>query len=423
MRVVNWAVVVAAACLLACATPSSARGPYGSISVGNWQGGAYTNDKNGAFTHCSAGTSYQSGIFFMMSIAENGSWRLGFAHESWRLTAGEAFPLALTFDGAPAFNVYGMPLGAQLVSVELPVNSALVTQFRKARQMTAFAQGQLFYFNLNQTAQLLPALLNCVVTVKKNGIANAGEFAVAAKPAAAAPPPQQAAPGPPQKQARGGTGTGFVVSSSGHVVTNHHVVDGCSEITGNLSGEAPVKLRLVSDDETNDLALLQAPAPFKEVARIRQNAIQVGNGVVAIGFPYHGLLTSDFTVTTGIVSSLSGVLNDTRHLQISAAVQPGNSGGPLLDFDGVVVGVVAAKLNALRMARATGSIPENINFAIKTGALRDFLDNSAVEYRSAEWREMKKKETSEIAKDARGYTLLITCKVNEQTAGAKRPGN
>lgn len=419
MRVAIWA-VVAAAWLFASVIPSSARGPYGSISVGNWKGGAFTNDKNGAFTHCSAGTTYQSGIFFMVSIAENGSWRLGFAHESWRLTAGEAFPLALTFDGHPAFNVYGLPLGTQLVNVEMPVNSALINQFRKARQMTAFAQGQLFQFNLNQTAQLLPALLNCVVSVKKNGVANAGEFAVATKPAAA-PPQQAAAPNaPPAKQARSGTGTGFVVSDSGHVVTNHHVVDGCSEITGNLSGAAPVKLRLVSDDETNDLALLQAPSPFKDVASIRLNSIRVGDGVVAIGYPYHGLLTSDFTVTTGIVSSLSGILNDTRHLQISAAVQPGNSGGPLFDLGGAVVGVVAAKLDAVRMARATGSIPENINFAIKTGALRDFLDNSAVAYRTAEWRDGTKKETSDIAKDARGYTLLITCTVNEQSASAKR---
>ncbi|MGY2809897.1 S1C family serine protease [Bradyrhizobium sp. USDA 4506] len=419
MRVAIWA-AVAAAWLFASATPSSARGPYGSITVGNWKGGAFTNDKNGAFTHCSAGTTYQSGIFFMVSIAENGSWRLGFAHDSWRLTPGEAFPLALTFDGQPAFNVYGMPLGTQLVNVEMPVNSSLINQFRKARQMTAFAQGQLFQFNLNQTAQLLPALLNCVVSVKKNGVSNAGEFAVATKPAAA-PPQQAAAPSaPPAKQARSGTGTGFVVSSSGHVVTNHHVVGGCSEITGNLSGEAPVKLRLVSDDETNDLALLQAPTPFKDVVSLRQNPILVGNGVVAIGYPYHGLLTSDFTVTTGIVSSLSGILNDTRHLQISAAVQPGNSGGPLFDLTGAVVGVVAAKLDAVRMARATGTIPENINFAIKTGALRDFLDNSAVAYRTAEWREEMKKETAEIAKNARGYTLLITCTVNEQSANAKR---
>jgi len=95
-----------------------------------------------------------------------------------------------------------------------------------------------------------------------------------------------------------------------------------------------------------------------------------------IGFPFHGLLTSDFTVTTGIISSLAGLFNDTRFLQISAPVQPGNSGGPLLDTSGNIVGVVAEKLNALRVAKATGDIPENINFAIKTGALRDFLDNS-----------------------------------------------
>jgi hypothetical protein len=86
-----------------------------------------------------------------------------------------------------------------------------------------------------------------------------------------------------------------------------------------------------------------------------------------------------------------------------------------------VVGVVAAKLDAVRVARATGSIPENINFAIKTGALRDFLDNSAVQYQIAEWHDASKRETSEIAKDARGYTLLIVCKVNEQSAGAKKP--
>jgi S1-C subfamily serine protease len=414
--------IVAAACILASATSSNARGPYGSITVGNWHGGAYTSDKNGAFTHCAAGSTYQSGIYFMVSVGENGSWRVGFAHESWRLTPGEAFPLTLTFDGQQPFNVYGMPIGAQLVNVEMPANSSLIAQFRKAKVMTAFAQGQLFQFNLNQTAQLLPSLVNCVVSVKKNGLANAGEFAVTlSKPVAPAP----AAPNsqPRQSKSVAQTGTGFVISSNGHVVTNHHVIDGCGEITGNLSGEAPVNLRLVSSDERNDLALLQAPSPFKEIAVIRMNAVRTGDGVVAIGYPYHGLLTSDFTVTTGIVSSLSGVRNDTRFLQISAAVQPGNSGGPLLDFGGAVVGVVSGKLDAIKVARATGNIPENINFAIKTGALRDFLDNSAVMYRVTDRLELNKKETAEIAKDARGFTLLIFCTANEQSANAKKPGN
>ena len=219
--------VVAAACFVVVRNVVMPAVPMARSPSAIGRAGAYTNDKNGAFTHCAAGTTYQSGIYFVVSIGENGSWRLGFAHESWRLTPGEAFPLALTFDGQQTFNVYGMPIGAQLVNVEMPTNSALITQFRKARVMTAFAQGQLFQFNLNQTAQLLPSLLNCVLSVKKKGVSNAGEFAVAA-PAAAPPPnaaPANAAAPKPGKSATQ-TGTGFVISSNGHVVTNQHVIDG-----------------------------------------------------------------------------------------------------------------------------------------------------------------------------------------------------
>ncbi len=130
--------------------------PHGSISVGTLAGRRLHQRQETARSRTPAGTSYQSGIFFMVSIAENGSWRLGFAHESWRLTPGEAFPLALTFDGQPSFNVYGMPLGAQLVSVELPVElRRWSASFTRRRQMTAFARGSYFISAMNQTAQLL----------------------------------------------------------------------------------------------------------------------------------------------------------------------------------------------------------------------------------------------------------------------------
>lgn len=140
------------------------------------------------------------------------------------------------------------------------------------------------------------------------------------------------------------------------------------------------------------------------------------DGVGAIGFPFHGLLTSDFTVSTGIVNSLSGLLNDTRLLQISAQVQPGNSGGPLLDTSGNIVGVVAARLDALRFAKAVGDFPENVNFAIKTGAVRDFLDNSVVPYQTTESSQETK--TTEIVANARAYTLFPSCIANEEE-GAK----
>jgi len=164
--------------------------------------------------------------------------------------------------------------------------------------------------------------------------------------------------------------------------------------------------------KTNDLALLQAPGSFRDVAVIKDKAIQSGASVVAID-PFHGLLTSDFTVTTGIVSSLSGVMNNTRFLQISAAVQPGNSGGPLLSSSGEV----AAKLNALKFVRATGNIPENINFAIKTGALRDFLDNSVVSYQTSDSK--TELMTTQIARNARAFTFLISCKAKLPAESAR----
>ena len=409
---------VAVAVLMAAVSfnlSAEARGPYGSINVGNWKGGAYTFDQSGSFSHCAAGAQYTSGIYFVVMIDGNGGWSLGFAHENWTLTHGQAFPLTLTFDGQQPFNVHGVPVADKLVRVPMPTNSALIAQFRKARAMTAFTQGQLFQFNLDQTGQLLPVLANCVAKTKQFGVASVGDFSVlpAAKPVAAAASPDSS-PAKPDKM-YDQTGTGFLVSTNGHLVTNAHVVQGCvGDIQGNPSGEAPAKLRLVSSDETNDLALLQVPGSFKDIARISDKAIQSGDSVVAIGYPFHGLLTSDFTVTTGIVSSLSGILNDTRFLQISAAVQPGNSGGPLLASSGDVVGVVAAKLNALKFVKATGNIPENINFAIKTGALRDFLDNSVVPYQISDAKTELK--TADIARSARAFTFLISCKAKAKEA-------
>ena len=176
-------------CALAVIRSAEARGPYGSISVGNWKGGAFTNDQTGQFSHCGATAIYQSGIIFVVMIDGAPSWSLGFAHDSWSLSGGQSFPIALTFDGGPAVNVQGIAISNKLVRVPMPDNSSLINQFRKAKSMTAYAQGQLFQFNLDQTAQLLPTLINCVANVKKYGVANAGDFSVAVAPKQAAASP------------------------------------------------------------------------------------------------------------------------------------------------------------------------------------------------------------------------------------------
>jgi hypothetical protein len=142
-----------------------ARGPYGSIGVGNWKGGAYANDQTGAFSHCAAGAPYLSGIYFMVMVDRNMAWGLGFAKDDWKLTPGQVFQMALTFDGQTPFNVQGSATTQNLVNVPMPTNSSLIAQFRKAKAMTVFTQGQLFQFKLDQTAQLLPTLANCVTVV------------------------------------------------------------------------------------------------------------------------------------------------------------------------------------------------------------------------------------------------------------------
>lgn len=412
-----WLRSFAAAALLqlSLAGLAHAAGPFGSVNVGNWVGGAFSNDETGAFSHCAATTPYASGVILVVSQNAAGTWSLAFASPSYRFNKGENAAIDVIFDGQEQARLFARAYRSDMLTAIMPAN--VVRTFQKASLMVATAGRAVLNFDLTSTGPVIAALANCVAKVKADGLSRAGDFTKgAAKPAATAD--KQGTPSA-SKPVKSKSGTGFVVSANGHIVTNHHVIEGCSDLKGNLTGEAAMVLRVVSSDANNDLALLQAPstATFKEYARIRDRSIRSGDSVVAIGFPFHGLLTSDFTVTTGIVSSLSGMRNDSRFLQISAPVQPGNSGGPLFDTTGQIVGVVTGKLDGLRVAVATGSIPENINFAIKTGALRDFLDNSVVPYQTAEPKgELK---TTDIAGNARAYTMLISCNGTEQ-ADAKR---
>jgi hypothetical protein len=114
---------------------------------------------------------------------------VAFQHPKWSFTSNQAFPIALTFDGQRPFDVQGVAVGESLVRVPMPTDSALIAQFRKAKAMTAYTQGQLFQFKLDQTALLLPTLANCVALVKQQGIANAGDFSVKPAPKMAAAPP------------------------------------------------------------------------------------------------------------------------------------------------------------------------------------------------------------------------------------------
>ena len=100
--------------------------------------------------------------------------------------------------------------------------------------------------------------------------------------------------------------------------------------------------------------------------------------MIVAGYPLQGLLTSKASVTTGIISALAGPKEDKKLVQITAPVQPGNSGGPVLDQHGNVVGIVVSKLNVFKVASVIEDVPQNVNFAIKAGVIANFLETTPI---------------------------------------------
>ena len=208
------------------------------------------------------------------------------------------------------------------------------------------------------------------------------------------------------------TGTGFVVNDDGHVVTNNHVIDDCTALRIRTGSQQTVAAEVRAAEPDSDLALLLAPdLRVAETAAFRSGrGIRPADVVVVIGYPLFGidLVTStEAIVTTGAVGALAGPGEDRRIMQITAPVQPGNSGGPLLDGAGNVVGVVVAKLDALYVAEAIGDIPQNVNFAIQGWVAQVFLDSLGIDYRTS--GAITAIETADVAARARTYTVLVEC--------------
>ncbi|GGF45346.1 hypothetical protein GCM10011611_59740 [Aliidongia dinghuensis] len=205
------------------------------------------------------------------------------------------------------------------------------------------------------------------------------------------------------------SGSGFVLNRAGYILTNEHVVKSCGTVTVRLAGGQNEKADVVAVDKTNDLALLKAQVPVGVPAAFRAGpSIQQGDSVVLVGFPLSGLLTTDLNVTTGSVSALSGLQDDTRKLQFTAPTQSGNSGGPLMDQTGAVVGVAEMTLNSLALAVTTGAQSENANFAIKSSVVETFLDSKGVHYEtSSVGRERK---VADLTSAARAFTIFVECR-------------
>lgn len=221
-------------------------------------------------------------------------------------------------------------------------------------------------------------------------------------PSAPTPGANVAKADPEPTPAPSGSGTGFIVTDTGSLLTNQHVISGCARLT--VDGHAA---KVLAQDAVFDLALLQvdalsgaAPAVFAD------SPARLNSDVTVVGYPLSGLL-GGLNVTRGAVTSTKGIGGDGINMQISAPVQPGNSGGPVLNGAGQVVGVVVARLSDSYTMKSYGTVPQNVNFAIRGEIAKLFLAQNGVE--PVVLSNGAALAPEDLAEVAEGFTRLIIC--------------
>ncbi|AHE54316.1 trypsin-like peptidase domain-containing protein [Sphingomonas sanxanigenens] len=201
------------------------------------------------------------------------------------------------------------------------------------------------------------------------------------------------------------SGSGFAVDSR-HVLTNAHVVDGARTVSV-ASEKLTSPAEVVFVDSRNDIALLRVERDLPAAARFRFALdLHLGEDIVVVGFPLQGLLGSGPQATAGNVSSLCGMGNDSSVMQFTAPTASGNSGGPILDTAGLVVGQVHSSLNIERI-RQGGVNAENVNFGSKAPMLRTFLATNDVGCTVSD--DSAQRNRADIVREARSYIYLVKC--------------
>ena len=202
------------------------------------------------------------------------------------------------------------------------------------------------------------------------------------------------------------SGTGFFITDDGYVITNEHVAGNGAQVRL-VTSAGLILAKVIKVDAANDLALLKAEGKFVALPVAPSRSMKLGGTVATVGFPNIGLQGFAPKFARGEIGSLSGIQDDARYFQISVPVQPGNSGGALVDEHGNVVGVVSGKLSAKATLSTSGSLPENVNYAVKSSFLLGFLESVpevAAKLKDPNAKDMKFDDVVEQAKEA---TVLV----------------
>ena len=210
-----------------------------------------------------------------------------------------------------------------------------------------------------------------------------------------------------------GSGSGFYINNKGYALTNNHVVDICKQMVAVVDGRE-ILFRVLNTDKTNDVAIIKTDQRSPNFIKINEEGAKLGEDIIAVGYPLSGRLSDSVKITRGIVSALSGIDNNSGQIQIDAALQPGNSGGPVINENGELIGIASAGLNKLLMAKEAKYIPENVNFAVSSSIVTNILKNKKVSYSTPSFFSGSFSNT-ELATLGDKVTLQLFCR-NTRTA-------
>lgn len=200
------------------------------------------------------------------------------------------------------------------------------------------------------------------------------------------------------------TGTGFFISNNGYVLTNSHVIEGASTISIILNGRS-VAATLVDHDSNNDIALLKVDRVVEGLPIELKTKTKQGTEIAVLGYPNIGLQGNEQKATFGYINANSGIQGDTRYFQISSPIQPGNSGSPMVNDQGVVIGIASASLNQSAAIKATGTLAQNVNYAVKIAYALPMLINHGVDY--IEPAKQKALEKTELIESISNSVVLV----------------
>jgi S1-C subfamily serine protease len=205
-----------------------------------------------------------------------------------------------------------------------------------------------------------------------------------------------------------GTGTGFFIGSQGYLVTNHHVVEHRNKFFFYQDKEV-VELKLIAVDKANDLALLKSEKVPEVSFPVATDIVPAGESVITFGYPNIALQGLEMKSTFGHVNSQSGFTGDVRYYQVDTPIQPGNSGGPVINHYGEVVGVITSMMSLEGSLATTGQVSQNVNYALKTPYLMPMLMQYGIK-NEIDPEKRKKMEPVELINKFKQSAVLVISK-------------